>query len=135
MEKLIEANSRLVRQFEEEFWGGKYHLGPELLDPAFVRHGGAGEVVGIDAYIDFIKMTYDIMPDFHHRIEDMVVNDTTGVVRVTVEGTFTGVYQGVKGKGQKLKYTAFDFLKIRNGKIYEMWGCFDTHTLFSELGL
>jgi predicted ester cyclase len=132
---IVEQNAHLVRRFEEEFWLGNFDLGPQLLDANFVRHGGAGKVVGINSYIDFIKMTYELMPDFHHKIEDLVANDKAASVRVSVKGTFMGTYKGVAGKGQRLEYTAFDFLKIRAGKIYEMWGCFDTFTLFRKLGV
>jgi predicted ester cyclase len=140
-EKLIARNREVAMRFWLEFWDKKrVELANELLDPGIVRHGGGGnremgneDVRGIDGYVGFIEMTYEIIPDFHHVVEDVIIDEDTAVGRVTCYGTFTGVYNGVKGKGQKLKFPALDVLKIRDGKVCETWGWFDTYTLFKEL--
>jgi predicted ester cyclase len=142
-QKIIEKNTRTVLLFEEEFWAkNRLELAQEVLDPGMVRHGGGAhnttgtaDVTGIQGYVDFVTMTRDIMPDFTHVVEDYVVGTDMAAIRVTATGTFTGHYCGVKGKGQKLKFTAFDILKLRNGKICESWGAFDTYTIYKELGV
>jgi predicted ester cyclase len=142
-DKIIQENTRTVLLFAEELWANnRVELAPQIFDPGMVRHGGGAhnkvgtaDVTGIQGYVDLIKMTRDIMPDFTHIIENYVVGTDMAAVHVTCVGTFTGHYAGVQGKGQKLRYTGFDILKLRNGKICESWGAFDTYQLYKTLGV
>ena len=50
-------------------------------------------------------------------------------------GHFTGVFEGVAGRGQRIDFIATDILRVRDGKITDNWHLEDNLTFLRQIGL
>ncbi len=73
-------------------------------------------------------------PDLHVTIEDSIAEDDRVVMRVTLRGTHRGAFQGIAPTGQPVTVSAFDVVRIENGKMIEHWGGPDMLNLLLQLG-
>ena len=61
--------------------------------------------------------------------------DRRVVGRLHFTGHFTGSFNGIQGKGQKVDFIATDIYRIPNGRIAENWHLEDNLTLLQQLGV
>jgi steroid delta-isomerase-like uncharacterized protein len=73
-------------------------------------------------------------PDLKLTIEDMSAEGDRVSVRMTVTGTHQGTFSGIAPTGKKVTISAYEIVRIANGKIVEHWGGPDTYDLLTQLG-
>jgi len=74
-------------------------------------------------------------PDVSLALEDLVVEGDRVAARMTMRGTHSGEYLGIKPTGRTVKVTGFEISKTRDGKYAETWGLLDIFSLLNQLGV
>lgn len=85
-----------------------------LLPKAAAARGGRPE---LDAWVDATTHILEAFPDLRVRIELMVAEGNTVVVRWTARPTQRGEFLGTPATGREVPMTVVDIITIENGKI------------------
>jgi len=102
----------------------------------YVYHSGTGEEIrGLKDFKQFMSKMYDVFPDIHFTIDDMVVEGNKAVVRYTNTGTHKGEFMGIPPTNKKVTMWAIGIDRIAGGKFVESWGRYDTLGFMQQLGL
>ncbi|HZB10947.1 MAG TPA: ester cyclase [Rubrobacter sp.] len=100
-----ERNKAVVRRFYEEvFNAGRLEVMDELASPDLVAHDTLPPGVperGPEPYKHTTAMFRSALPDLHQEIEDMVAEEDTVAVRVTLTATHRGPFLGVEPTGRR----------------------------------
>jgi len=129
----------LVRRFFEESNKGKaaaMAVVDELCATDFVYHGGGGEEIrGLKDYKQSTREGYNVSPDLHFTIDDMVVEGDKVAVRSTFTGTHKGEFMGRPPTNKKLTGWGINIYRVVGGKFVEGWERADTLGMMQQLGL
>ncbi|MFZ3467952.1 ester cyclase [Streptomyces sp. 4.24] len=74
------------------------------------------------------------VPDLTCELSDLLVTGDKITARIVLRGHFTGTFNGVQGKGQKVEFNAIDIQHVGKDKIIEDWHIEDNQTLLAQLG-
>ena len=100
----------------------------------FAYHGPPGELRGREA-IKGLWATFLIgFPDMHSTIDHMVAEDDRVVVRRTIRGTHTGLFNGIEPTGNSVTVPVLEELRIADGVLAEAWDSFDQLGLMQQIG-
>lgn len=77
---------------------------------------------------------YEGFPDFHHIIEDFVIDQNKIACRLNITGTHTGSFQGIPPTNKSIAINAITIFKIENGKLSEHWISVDMLGLMGQIG-
>lgn len=138
MSAAAEANKEVVRRAFEEVWNQRrLEAVDELFAPDFVFHSPAEPepIRGLDGYKRFVARIRGGFPDVGVRVEDIIAEGDMVAVRVTMEMTHTGTYQGIPPAGKGLRATQMFFDRMADGKIAESWQEIDALRILTELGV
>jgi len=91
-------------------------------------------------------MLFNVFPDWHESIEDIIAEGDKVWYRVKITGTHTGEYRGylpLFGKkkirlaptGKKFTIMEVSIKRIVNGKIVESWAVEDSLDFYKQLGV
>lgn len=119
------------------FWNsGDPKYAEEALDAHFMdRTLPQGREQGIVGALAASKGFRAAVPNLTAEVVKMVVADDHVSVHLNFEGNFTGTFNGVQGKGQKINFIATDVYQIKNGKITDNWHIEDNLTLLKQMNL
>jgi predicted ester cyclase len=73
-------------------------------------------------------------PDLQLTVEDIIAEGDRVAVNLTARGTHRGTFQGIAPTGKTVTVSAFEVVRIENGKLVEHWGGPDTLNLLQQLG-
>ena len=120
----------------DTFWGtGDPELERAALDPAFVdRTLPAGRAQGVTGPLAASATMRAAIPDLACEVDQMIVAGDRVVAHLHFRGTYTGVFEGVQGKGQHIDFIATDIYRVANGRIIENWHIEDNQTLMRQIG-
>jgi predicted ester cyclase len=132
---ILEANKQLMVSINEEIWNqGKLDLIDERYASNYVRHEYTGDVVGTEAYKQFIRTLHTGFPDWNCTAEDMLAAGDKVAVRWLCQVTHTGEWMGIPPTGKHIKFTATIIHKIADGKVVEDWVDHDSLGFMQQLG-
>lgn len=122
----------VVRRFYNIIGSGR----PEDLDEVCAvdlkGHAGAGsdlhELKG--EWASFVAAFPDLTPEVRHLVQEGDVVSAW----LSYTGTHQSDYAGIPASGRKVKFAAWDLLRIREGKIVEITQYCDLFTIMSQLG-
>jgi steroid delta-isomerase-like uncharacterized protein len=113
----------------------------EFYSTDYVRHyvDMYEDIVGIDAYKQWITNTLTIFPDFNVTQDgEMIAKGDKIISRWIVEGTNTGPLNLPVGSfpstGKKVRFYGVSIFHIVDGKIAEEWLYFNQASLLQQLG-
>jgi steroid delta-isomerase-like uncharacterized protein len=131
-----EAKRALVRRWLSELWdGGNYAAAEELLAPDFRRHSEGFPAVGPEAYAAIVKSCHDGFPDTRIvMVDEPIVEDDRVFVRWRWTGTHKAEFRGVPASGRKIDVLGEDVIRIRDGRITDIWPLFDPLRLMLQIG-
>jgi predicted ester cyclase len=118
------------------FWtNGSSRLLAVALSPRFVDHtlpagrpqGPAGPAAASRAFLAAV-------PDLRVAVVQRIVVADRVVSHLRFTGHFTGIFQGVIGRGQPISFIATDILKVHEGKITDNWHLEDNLTFLKQIG-
>ncbi|MFE1191348.1 ester cyclase [Streptomyces olivaceoviridis] len=75
------------------------------------------------------------VPDLTCELADLLITGDKITARLVFRGHFTGTFDGVHGKGQKVDFNAIDIQHVGERQIVEDWHIEDNQTLLSQLGV
>ncbi len=113
----LEENKAIIRSLFEAENKRDLAVLDNLLAPDFVDH--CHQLRGLESYKQFLTMIFNVFPDYHTTIEDIIAEDDKVWVRTTYTGTHKGDYQGIAPTGKKLTFSAVDIWRIVDGKVVE----------------
>jgi predicted ester cyclase len=136
---VLEQNKDLMRRFVEQVLNTKGSEGIErvrdFLSEDHVNHNDRSErgngIEGMQNHILAVRRTY---PDIEVTIDDQIAEGDLVVSRLTYRGTHAGKWLGIKPTGKKFTLEGAKIVRIREGRIVESWGFFNTLEALLEIG-
>jgi steroid delta-isomerase-like uncharacterized protein len=130
----VEANKAVVRRLHEEFESrGDLELAGALLATDLVTSRRRERLPGPEGARQHLTMLRTAFPDFHVTIEEMVAEDDRVAVRLTMRGTHLGDFRGAPRTSRRVSWTGAVFYRVRDGKIVERQGQYDTASLVAQI--
>lgn len=99
------------------------------------QHHVPGLKPSVQAFQQVLNMYRHGFPDIHYAIDDVIIGAEKIVCQLTVTGTHSGYFLGHPPTGKSFRAQGIDVFRLRDGKIAERWGHFDTMTMLQQLGL
>jgi steroid delta-isomerase-like uncharacterized protein len=122
----------VVRRFYEELWNRwRLELAEELMAPDVRFRGTLGRVCeGRDEFRAYAEAVRAAFPDWHNRIDELLVVGDRVVTRMTWNGTHQGPLGDVEPTGAWVEYPGAAFFRVADGLIEEAWVIGDTGALW-----
>ena len=89
----------------------------------------------LEAYKHFVSLLFSAFPDGQYRIEDLIAEGDSVVVRHTFSGTHQGDFMDIPPTGKQVTTTAIVISRIVNGKALETWINGDDLGRMQQLGV
>lgn len=134
---LPKGASEIARWFVEDAWNkGDLRLSDKMFAPGVVLHFRAtARALSPEAGTAIVNNWRTGFPDFHFRLEEMIVEGNKVALRIPFTGTHLGTFWGLEPTGKKIEVTETLILRIEDGKIAEMWEDYDEYGMRIQLGL
>jgi predicted ester cyclase len=118
------------------FWntGDEKTLREAISDKFFDRTLPAGRPQGQEGPLAASKAFLSAVPDLKVTVVQQILAVDRVVSHLRFTGHFTGIFKGVKGKGQPVDFIATDILRITDGKITDNWHIEDNLTFMQQIG-
>jgi predicted ester cyclase len=123
---------RAIEQVRNE---GKFDGAPILAPQTTLHYRGRATTMTPEEALAIVRSWRAGFPDFHFRIEDVIVQGNTVAMRVPFTGTHQGRFWGLEPTGKKIDVTETLIFRIEDGLIAEMWEDFDEYGMRLQLGL
>jgi steroid delta-isomerase-like uncharacterized protein len=130
-------NVALVRRFLEDVYGkGDMDAAYEIVAEDHVFHVPAGTDYesGRDGVQRRVAMFRAALPDLSFRIGETFASQDLVAMSWTFSGTHQGPFMGVGPTGKRVAINGLSMARVRDGKIVETWGYWDTGQLYKQLG-
>ncbi|RLT35234.1 MAG: ester cyclase [Chloroflexi bacterium] len=106
-----------------------------IYHPDAVLHGFAPVPLDVAAVLEGYRAFFAGFPDIRFDLLDSVSDGETVAMRVRLQGTHTGTFQGIPATGRPIGVEAITIMRVREGKIIERWNQFDQMSLMQQLGV
>jgi steroid delta-isomerase-like uncharacterized protein len=130
----VEANRELGRRFfmeQDRLRGGP---AAALCGARYTAHLGGNPAVDREGHEQFARAFYGAFPDMQHRIEQVIADEATAVVRFVIEGTHRAPFFGIPASGRRVAVGAHVILSVQNDRVHELFGIFDEAGLLRQIG-
>jgi len=120
----LEKNKAIVRRMLEAFNTGDTEVVAELVAP------NIADVAALHGYEEHertmpvpervqteVALSYGSFPDKKFKVESIIAEGDTVLLRWSFTGTHTGTLFGRKATGKKVKVKGYDMVRIQDGKI------------------
>jgi steroid delta-isomerase-like uncharacterized protein len=131
-----DANEAVVRRFYEELWNEwRLDVAAEIV-AAYVHFRGSlgSTLVGRKEFLRYVESVRSAFPDWHNRIDEILVLEDRVVTRMTWTGTHRGALGEIEPTGAHVEYCGAAFFQLTDGMIEEAWVVGDTQELWRALG-
>jgi steroid delta-isomerase-like uncharacterized protein len=130
-------NKLIVQRIVNEVWNtADESKVNQYYDDNFVFHTEGGDVQqGPDSIKRWLQTTHGAFPDISYQIGAIYGEDDKVAFRYTVAGNHTGDFRGLPPTGKTVHLTGHMIVHLRDGKIVEGHGYWDTLGLLQQLGL
>jgi steroid delta-isomerase-like uncharacterized protein len=105
-----------------------------LLAPDFVAHQ-PGRTQNREEFVRHLTTFLNAFSESYFDIEQQIAEDELVVTRGTWGGTHSGRFQGLPPTGKQVAINAVLVDRIKDGKIVEHQGLFDTLSMLQQLGV
>jgi predicted ester cyclase len=122
------------RLLKEVFSGGNEAVSADLVAGTATTHTPEGDFTGAEGLNAFVASLRASFPDAAFAVNDLNATGDTAVVRWTMTGTQTGVYQGIAPTGAAVVIDGSAILRFADGLIVENWVSYDRLGLVRQIG-
>ncbi len=123
---------RVIERYVEINRTGDTSTLDEIIAPDFrVR---LAPPMGVEGAAAFIKALHVGFTDIACSLEQCVCDADCASFRYTIAGTHTGVFAGMAATGRRIDWEGADFMRLRQGKIIQMWPVQESLPLMEGLG-
>jgi len=133
----LELNKELVRRMTDAINRRDFDELDAVVAPDVVRHCAATpgiEVSSLDEFKTFLRQDLRAVPDSRQEIQQMLAEGDRVAARVIYRGTQTGPMGPFPPSGKRLELPFIGILRIRDGKIAEIWVEWDNMAALAQLG-
>ncbi len=137
MSTRVEENKLLVQRFGQAMNNRQFDLLDEIVAPDFVRHCQATpevDVRSLEAFKAYLRQDSAVFPDSMQTLRHQVAEGDFVAVWGTYEGTQRGPMGPIPASGRRMQLEFGAFLRVRDGKIAEMWVTWDNMAALAQLG-
>lgn len=129
-------NKEIIRRFIEDYGNKGITDGLEdIVSPEYTEvHEGIRYNKGIEGAKEHITGVRQVYPDLHISIDRQIAEGDWVATCITVTGTHTGTWMGIKPTGKKVTYTGVNVDKVVNSKIVEHGGAANLLIQLLEIG-
>jgi steroid delta-isomerase-like uncharacterized protein len=122
----------VVRRFYEIVGEGRPEALNEVCSADLVGHAGAGsDLADLKASVaSFLAPFPDLAPDVRHLVQE---GDLVSVW-LSYTATHQSEFAGVPASGRRVKFAAWDLIRVQDGKIVEITQYCDLFTIMSQIG-
>lgn len=133
---ITNSNETLIRRYYiDALTQGNWPLLDTLVAHTFVEHELLPHIPPTRAGI---KQKYELLrtgfPDLRFVVEDLFCTGKKVAVRVTVQGTHTGMFMGRSPTNRAFTVTSVSIFRVAQGQLVEHWGVFDQMSMLGQLG-
>jgi predicted ester cyclase len=129
------ANEAVVRRFYDELWNEwKLEIAGEIVSAGARFRGSLGtEVTGLVELKNYVETVRIAFPDWHNRIDEILVVGDRIVTRMSWSGTHRGALGEIPPTGARVEYRGAAFFRLSGGMIEEAWVVGETQELWRAL--
>lgn len=126
----------MVRRFYDELWNAwRLEIAEEIVSPAIRFRGSLGtRLEGREAFKRYVETIRVAFPDWHNRVDELLVDGQRVVARLTWSGTHRGPLGDIEPTGARIQYCGAAFFRLSDGLIEEAWVVGDTQELWRAFG-
>jgi steroid delta-isomerase-like uncharacterized protein len=132
----IRKNADLM--FEEVWNKGNVDVLDDIIAPGYVYHYPPyPKVEGLQAFKEWVREIRKIYPDFHVKVDDLLITEERVVSRYTLSGTQTGEspLSVAPPTGKRMEIPGCTVSYLKEGKLVEEWTFADNLGQMQQLGL
>ena len=104
----------------------------EIIAPEF--HYRDGPAVGVEAVAAGVRALHAGFSEIACSIEQCVCEGGWGAFRFVLSGTHSGVFAGRAPTGRRITWSGADFVRVRDGKLVQLWSVQESLPLLEGLG-
>ena len=130
-----DRNKSTLKRLIEEMDKGRLDIVDEIFTPDYVCHLHGGSVtLDRKAHKKTLETFYQAFPDYHHRIEELIAEGDTVVLRGVDLATQNRAFGGWPATGKGISISARYICRFVNGKIAEAWMEADLLGFYQQIG-
>jgi predicted ester cyclase len=123
----LEENKSIAERFLVEAYRKKnLKIGDELLAANVVMHGIDIDLEGIEAWKKYAKVYLNTFSEINIIVDDAIAEGDKVVVRWSALATY---------KDEEVKLGGIGVVRLKNGKIVDIWGCHNIKEIMQQLGV
>lgn len=127
----------VARRFYEAAWNaGDVDVARALLAPDVVDHDAfefPGRSPGVDGLLQVVDMVRGGISDLHRELVVEVSDGDLVATRFTDRGTHSGDLFGVPATGRSVTVAGINLVRVRSGRITEIWHVEDVAGLLAQV--
>ena len=129
--------AQIARWVVEDVWNkGDFRLAGEMFAPgAMLHYAGRDFPLTPQSGMQIVTNWRAGFPDFHFKMEDMIVQGDKVAMRIPFTGTHNGKFWGLEPTGKKINVSETLIIRVAEGRIAEMWEDYDEYGMRMQLGL
>ena len=134
---MSEQNKALARRFYEETFNKKnFNAIDDICEAGIIDHSAIpGQAAGVKGLKDTFSMYLKAFPDTQVKVEQLIAEGDVVVARISGSGTHRGEIFGTPATGKQLRFHGIDIIRVRNGKVAEVWHQGDEMVGLMQIGI
>ncbi len=126
------ASREVIELYVEIHRTGETSRLGEIIAPEF-RHRLAAPV-GVEGVAAGVRALHAGLTEIACSLEQCVSEDDWAAFRYVIAGTHTGVFAGRAATGRRITWSGADFVRLRQGKLVELWSVQESLPLMEGIG-
>jgi predicted ester cyclase len=125
-----------VREYFDRVWNAHdLSTFDEFVSPDVLYHPPRGREKGYAGYRDMAERFMRAFSDLRFEILDAVEEDGLVALRIRIRGTHDGgEHLGVQPTGRRVDAQGRPWLRVRDGKVVEVWSLYDERGMLEQMG-
>jgi len=106
---------------------------PELVSPDYHLQTSREEFKGYEGFKQHVVVRYNVYPDLHITVNNMVGEGDTVATVISFTGTHKGNFGNIEPTGKRIKQTQAVFIRLEDGKVIEETPYSNVLSLYQQL--
>jgi len=134
----VKRNKEILRSFQKEVFNGhdwSFETLGKHLHPDFIDHAAMpGDMPGLEGVQSRFAAWASAFEDAEEENIEMVGQGDVLAVLYDLHARFAGPFMGIEPTKQDVIIPGIEFLRFKDGKIFEHWGIYDFISTAEEIG-
>jgi steroid delta-isomerase-like uncharacterized protein len=131
----LERNKELVRRVYDALNRGAIDEFGSYLSEDFREMTPKGKAMSKAECLAENKEVKEALPDVRYEVRELIAEGDSVAVVEDYSGTMKGAMRGIEPTGRRMSVAAVELYVVKNGKVVELHGVFDTASMMEQLGL